>query len=84
MEDILLYVLAHGDNSEISSRGDGVVMRGCLRVVFHDLIVENSPGPEGSRLTTNNHRSWGCGMEKSSGSLGIRGDSDLRHARHNI
>jgi len=83
MEDILLFCTSPQDNGEVSSRGGGVAMRGRWRAVFHGLIVENGSGPEGSRPAANNHRSWGCGMEKSSGSLGIGGDGDLRHARHN-
>jgi len=34
-----------------------------LKACFHDLIEGIGPGPEGSRLTLNNYRSWGSGVE---------------------
>jgi len=38
-------------------------MEAFLKACFHNLIEENGPGPEGSRLTLNNYRSWGSGVE---------------------
>jgi len=38
-------------------------MAAFLTACFHDLIEGTGPGPEGSRLTLNNYRSWGSGVE---------------------
>lgn len=38
-------------------------MEAFLKACFHDLIEGTGPGPEGSRLTLNNYRSWGSGVE---------------------
>jgi large subunit ribosomal protein L3 len=40
-------------------------MEAFLKACFHDLIEGTGPGPEGSRLTLNNYRSWGSGVEDS-------------------
>jgi hypothetical protein len=38
-------------------------MEAFLKACFHNLIEGTGPGPEGSRLTLNNYRSWGSGVE---------------------
>lgn len=60
----------HGLDREAPSYGDNVDMEAFLKACFHDLIEGIGPGPEGSRLTLNNYRSWGSGVEDRPRTIG--------------
>lgn len=53
-----------------------------LKACFLVLIENTGPGPEGSRLILNNHRSWGRGVEDCLRSLEDERYIDQRRACH--
>lgn len=45
-------------------------MEAFLKACFHISIERTGPGPEGSRLTSDNYRSWGSGVEDGLRTIG--------------